>query len=156
MEDTRQQLQEYIDLLVAIPETVSPRWGLMTVQHLLEHLSLVFAISNGKLQAPAPSVEAERLAARKTRFFSSEEPFPRGVKAPGLPTDSLPPLRFPSVDAARIVVQEHAERYWKYWEENPEAETVHPVFGVLNAEEWVQFHLRHFRHHLTQFGALPE
>lgn len=30
---------------------------------------------------------------------------------------------------------------------------VHPFFGMLSARAWVRFHVRHFEHHLNQFGV---
>jgi len=38
----------------------------------------------------------------------------------------------------------------------PGATAVHPGFGVMNYEEWLIWHNKHFTYHCRQFGLLPE
>ena len=41
-----------------------------------------------------------------------------------------------------------------YFKEDAEKETLHPVFGEPNFEEWVLLHYKHVIHHARQFGLV--
>lgn len=140
-----------IPLIQKLDPEQKAAWGLMSPQHMVEHLSMIFAISNGKFQFPI-SADQAKLDRRKARFFAEDLPFPRDIKVSALPKDKTLPLRFANMTEAIAVLEKELNRFWTFFGENPEATNVHPVFGNLNETEWIEFHARHCRHHLMQFG----
>jgi oxepin-CoA hydrolase/3-oxo-5,6-dehydrosuberyl-CoA semialdehyde dehydrogenase len=148
-------IQDWLLLLMELREDVTPKWGIMESQHLIEHISATFAISNGKLNAEILT-PPEKIAHRKGQFFQPETVFPRGILAPGSKPEAPFPKRFASFDEAKVVLAQNVERFFKYYEDQPIATPSHPFFGPLSEEEWLFFHVKHLRHHLTQFGLIPE
>ncbi len=148
-------IEAWTPLLMSISEDVSPKWGVMRPQNLIEHVSATFAISNGKISAPVVT-PPEKIEARKAIFFQEETPFPHGIIAPGTDPGQPNPLRYASLEEAKLILQQHIERFFNFYAENPDATPAHPFFGPLTQTEWLIFHVKHFRHHLTQFGLLPE
>lgn len=148
-------IQAWTPLLMSISENSVPKWGIMRPQNLIEHISVTFAISNGKINA-AVVTPPEKIGARKAKFFLEDTPFPKGVIAPGTDPVQPNPFRYASLDEAKSVLQQNIERFFQFYAENPEATPSHPFFGPLTEQEWLFFHVKHLRHHLTQFGLLPD
>jgi len=44
--------------------------------------------------------------------------------------------------------------FFIFYEKDKGKITVHPVFGELDFEGWIQMHHKHFLHHLKQFDIL--
>jgi len=61
-------------------------------------------------------------------------------------------LEFENLNTAIKELENVLTRYDRFFEHNPSAKTIHPVFGFLTKEEWDIFHNKHFKHHLSQFG----
>lgn len=145
--------QEFPKYLDNINNDLKPKWGLMSSQHLLEHLSLLFALSNGKLNGPNYGT-AEKQAQKLTGFFKMKMPFiknydPRKV-------NELAELKFENMEIAKEKLVSSFERFKSHFEVNPDGICNHPVFGMLNHEQWIEFHARHIKYHLTQFGLIED
>jgi oxepin-CoA hydrolase/3-oxo-5,6-dehydrosuberyl-CoA semialdehyde dehydrogenase len=147
-------IEAWTPLIMSITEDAVPKWGVMGPQNMIEHMSVIFAISNGKINAPVIT-PPEKIEAVKARFFLEDTPFPHGVVAPGTDPGQPNPLRYASLDEAKSMLQQHIERFFKFYVENPDVTPSHPFFGPLTEEEWLFFHVKHLRHHLTQFALLP-
>jgi hypothetical protein len=126
-------------------------FGIMTPQHMVEHLTLTVKLSYGRVKIPEFLPNEKQLAQKHALLFT-DITFPRGVKAPGLP-DQLLELRYPDLESAKSELLASLKAYETYLTENPKSETFHPRFGPLNFEEWERFHTKHFEHHLGQFGV---
>jgi hypothetical protein len=50
-------------------------------------------------------------------------------------------------------LERQVQYFFQYFSGDEEKKTLHPVFGELNFEEWVQLHHKHVKHHLKQFGV---
>ena len=133
------------------PET-KPLWGMMTAQHMLEHILLVINAGIGKF--PVSIYTPEDKIPRSKAFLMSEKPMPREFKAPNLPQEETMPLRFPDFETAKEKLRQGIANFYAYYENNPEAIHPHPVFGMCNFEEWDMMQRKHFTHHFTQFGLL--
>ncbi len=144
--------QDFIDLLKILPPSTAPLWGSMNAQQMVEHLALVVNISNGRFPQ-TPTADPEKLAYRRTRFFEKDVPMPRNFQPPFIAPNPVP-LRYENMLAAIQKLQNSLALFHVYFIENQTA--IHPFFGAMNYDEWLQFHFRHFRHHFTQFGLLPE
>ena len=127
-----------------------PQWGKMNAHQLMEHLTHTFSWSNGRFQLQ-PEIEAERYAKRKARFLENDVPFDKNVRVQGIPETPVQPM-FASFEESRDFMFDNLERFSDYFNEHPDLEPLHPVFGAMNYDEWVQLHARHVRHHLEQFG----
>ncbi len=152
MDDQTFLYEHFLQKLDEIQENARPEWGIMTPHHMIEHLSMLFVISNGKFQAPSFLPE-EKQARRKHGFFERQLPFPKNFSPLGEP--KLEKLRFENINAAKQKLKAALERYQQYHQENPEVRCNHPVMGPLNHQEWNEFHARHIQHHLEQFGIKP-
>jgi oxepin-CoA hydrolase/3-oxo-5,6-dehydrosuberyl-CoA semialdehyde dehydrogenase len=121
------------------------KFGILTPQHMVEHLIITVKLSSGRI--PIPSFEPnEKQLARKQALLFTDMPFPQGVKAPGLP-DTLLELRYPDLETAKSALIAGYDAYQLLYKENPTG------FGLLNYEEWERFHAKHIDHHLGQFGC---
>lgn len=142
----RDGYKHFLELLT--PEHTA-LWGVMSPQHMVEHLSLTTCISNGKLSAPILVDEAT--AVRRRSFLHSDEPFKKGiVLGGGDPT--LQPLKFGSLEEAKERLDAELARFQFFFDTNPNAQPIHPVFGALPKSEWELFHSKHMKHHFSQFG----
>ena len=142
--------QEYIPLIRRIDAATVPRWGKMNAQQMVEHVSAFFKISTEKLIFPLTT--PVELLPKYREFLMSEKEFRENTKAPVLPDDPLP-VKYATMDHAVADLQKQVNDFFGYFFERPEKKTLHPAFGELNFEEWVQLHYKHVKHHLKQFGT---
>lgn len=136
--------------LKSLTETSPREFGIMSPQHMVEHLILTVKLSYGRIKIPEFEPNEKQLA-QKHALIYSEITFPRGVRAPGL-GDQLLELRFPNLEFAKFELIKGINDYFTFFEENPDSRTMHPRFGKLNHEEWERFHKKHIEHHFEQFG----
>lgn len=144
--------QDFIDLLHILDPATPPLWGSMNAQQMVEHLNLVVNISNGRLPQ-TPTADPEKLAHRRARFFEKDVPMPRNFQQPFIAAKPQP-LRYENMQVAIQKLQHSLALFHAYFAQNQTAS--HPLFGAMTYDEWLQFHFRHFRHHITQFGLIPE
>ena len=129
------------------------KWGVMNAQEMLEHLADFFDLSSAKLHFDL-AVPGEHLP-KYREFLLSDKPFRENTKAPESVLGEKPlPLRTATPEEALQKLKTAVENFVAYFEGTPEAQTLHPVFGVLNYAEWVQLHHKHVVHHLKQFGLV--
>ncbi len=153
-----QFIKEQVPALIAsLPAETSPEWGIMTAQHMVEHLSLTFILSTGRFEVPCitPPEKLDRAKA----FLMSDKPLVRNVKVVGvLPVDKQVPLKYSNIGESKDTLYKSIHKFYGYFEGDTvhTLRLMHPVFGKLNFEEWVHFHVKHCTHHLTQFGLLSE
>jgi hypothetical protein len=138
------------ELLDQLSATAEPKWGLMSAQHMIEHLSGVIMISNGRFEAPA-MYEEERLSKNYNFIIKDRNRLKRNTKAPILPENPLP-LRFASLSEAKEKLLKSLDLFFEFYAQNPELKQMHPAFGPLNFEDWSYFHCIHIQYHLDQFG----
>jgi hypothetical protein len=147
--------KESIALLESLPDDRAPLWGLMTAQHMVEHLGTTYLISNGKAKVPSEQIleKFTKNEARKAVFFSNDDPLPRNIRAPLMP-EKPAPCRFATMEDAKKAMIKEMNRYFEFFAQNPAATPCHPRFNYLNFEQWNEFHTRHIVHHFTQFGLM--
>jgi len=133
------------------PDT-APAFGLMTAQHMVEHVCLTFSMSNGRMEIAQTT--PERLAnITKRRLLESDMAFPKGFKAPILPENETLPYQYESLNAAIDVLEEEIDAFEGWFQHYPGSRPIHPVMGPLTYDEWQVFHSKHLTHHLEQFGV---
>jgi len=141
--------KQFIAIVRDIDPSIEPRWGKMNAQQMVEHVALFFRISTNKSKFPLTTA-AEHLPKYK-EFLMSEKEFRENTKAPNLPPEPLPVTHATASDAIDKL-EEEVNDFFTYFKDDPEKRTLHPAFGELNFEEWVQLHHKHAKHHLKQFG----
>lgn len=144
-------LIEYSKQLEGLKSDSKPLWGVMTAQHMIEHLSASIRMSNGKLYL-TQSIADEDIPSRLS-FLYSDLPFPRNIKQQYSP-EGLRPLRCANLKEAIGLLQLMLQQFEQHFKELPADRPIHPLFGPLDKSQWLRFHYRHMQHHFTQFGLL--
>lgn len=138
--------------LAKLTEDTAADWGIMTPQHMVEHLILVLKVSLEKI--PVTLAIPEKYLPKQKAFLMSDRKFKQNLKAPGIPACSLLPLHYENLSNAKKELFKVIEAFYAFFEKQATKTTMHPAFGQLNKEEWEQFHYKHFQHHFTQFQLL--
>ncbi len=143
----------FIPLLSPLKAADTGRWGKMNAQQMVEHLTDFFRVSTGDIRMPVVSPE-EHLPKLRA-FLLSDKPFRENTKAPVLPEEPQP-VRNAGMLQAVEELNAAVQAFFSLFENEPDHSTTHPVFGVLNADEWILLHYKHVTHHLRQFGLITE
>lgn len=133
-------------LLSSLKADAKPVFGKMNGQQMIEHLSFLMKISNGKIKADY-FVEDEKSKRRKA-FLDTDGELQIGFKAPLLSEEPYP-VKFDtikkSIDDLILQIDTFQTHFKTAKTEN------HPFFGELDYEYWKKFHVKHFTHHFKQF-----
>lgn len=147
---TKMDRESIVSRLKNLSEDSPREFGIMTPQHMVEHLILTVKLSYDRIKIPEFEPNEKQLMQKQALLYSDIS-FPRGIRAPGI-GDQLLDLRFSDLEIAKLELLKSINDYNSYFESNPEAKTVHPRFGKLTYQEWERFHKKHFEHHFVQFG----
>jgi oxepin-CoA hydrolase/3-oxo-5,6-dehydrosuberyl-CoA semialdehyde dehydrogenase len=131
-------------------ENTIAQFGIMSPQHMIEHLTITIKISYEKIKLP-DFEPTKRQLAQKEALIHTDLEFPKGIKTPGL-EDKLLDLRYPDLETAKRELLKSIDEYNRFFHSNPDKLTTHPVLGKLSHPEWEEFHSKHIRHHLSQFN----
>lgn len=142
-----EKLESNLDLL---DKEALAIFGIMSPQHMVEHLIITFKLSQGKIQLPEKEPTPRALQAKQAILYGDMD-LPRGLKAPGI-GDQLLDLKYASLEEAKAQLLKTLKNYHAYYAENIGIKHYHPAFGHLHYEEWTAFHEKHFKHHFGQFG----
>ena len=129
------------------------QWGIMTPQHMIEHMEHTYRIASGEIQDFEISTP-ERILEKVHNSLYNYEPFPKGTNFPLLEKDTLDKLRHSDLSTAIEKFHEARQDYLNYFEAHPEAILKNIVFGELNKYEWYLLDRKHLNHHFEQFGLL--
>jgi hydroxymethylglutaryl-CoA reductase len=135
--------------LSMINQDAKPIFGKMNGQQMIEHLSFLLQISNGRVAADY-YVSDEKTARRKP-FLNTEGELQVGFKMKTL-SEEPSELKFNSVGEAINDLFIQIDNFNSHFE-TAKAEN-HPFFGELDFEYWKRFHVKHFTHHFKQFGLV--
>lgn len=142
---------ELLSKLKSLKVDQQPEWGIMTPQHMVEHLIVTTKISNGGLSVPC-KIPAEQIPQYKAFILESDQEMRQGIKANGM--EGLLDLRYASLEASIEKLEEEIDKFNAYFEENPEAKITNPVLAEIGYEDWKTFHKKHFTHHFKQFSLM--
>lgn len=155
MSENLNKIEQYLQKIdKELTQEHTAKWGLMTAQNMVEHLSLLFMLSAGKWGKEFNG-DGAKAAKMKANFFAVKYPFPKGVAMPGSDKSKIPALRCETMEASKDLLKNTVQKYLTHYQTNPTDKVQHPYFSLLSFEEWTHFHLRHLEHHLMQFGLLP-
>lgn len=139
-------------LLAKLKEDTKAKWGMMTAQHLVEHLEFFTRMAIGEVETEITTPE-KHLEKYQDSLWNYK-PMPHEFKHPLLNKDKTEDLRFENLDAAKKAYLEAYDKFEKYFEENPEAQTANTVFGMLDRYHWYLLNRKHLNHHFSQFGLI--
>lgn len=139
-------------LLQDLKEDQEPQFGLMTPQHMIEHLTSIIKSSVKRYGEPDPAL-AERQSGFK-RFIAGGAVFKH--RDSDKTKADLPELKYDSFAEAVPQLMVGIERFYKHYESNPDFKTYNQFMGELDFEELETFHHSHVCYHLWQFGLLAE
>lgn len=143
--------QNLIDRLNTLTVDQQSEWGIMTPQHMVEHLIVATKMSNGGLHIPC-RIPKEMIPKYKAFLLESDGEMERGIKAGGM--EGLLDLRYSSLEEAINKLESEIDTFHAYFESNPDAKIENPVLAEIGYEDWKTFHKKHFTHHFKQFGLI--
>jgi hypothetical protein len=144
---------EFVSLTKKLESTQMGNWGKMNAQQMVEHVAAIFDVAAGKTHFPLVT-PVEHLPKFKA-FLWSDKQFRENTKAPVEILGEEPvPVRNKTMESAIDELQESTDGFFSYFKDDELKTTVHPVFGALNFEEWVELQHKHLMHHARQFGLV--
>ena len=141
-------LAVYVQLLQKLTPETPALWGSMSAQRMVEHLTDTINLARGKGDFKLAIPETSALKAKQ--FIYTDKPMAQNLQV----TFATPEIKLRNAD-----LDDAIDEFTLTWvdfmeevEENPQLETLHPYFGMLNREDWLKLHAKHFTHHIQQFG----
>jgi oxepin-CoA hydrolase/3-oxo-5,6-dehydrosuberyl-CoA semialdehyde dehydrogenase len=149
VEINRKNVESYLDKLT---EDTKAKWGIMTPQHMIEHLGMGFlnAMGKVKLDVVTPEEQLEKYQDSLWNYY----PMPKNFKLPILKENETEELRYADLQEAKEAFLKAWDKYEEFFKENPDAETNNAIFGPLDKDQWELLNRKHFNHHFDQFGLI--
>lgn len=152
--DKRQYLiNELPKLLENLKADTAPNFGLMTAQHMVEHLLWV-------IKSTAKKYEGERENPPNKRQLGFQKFIKNGCHIQHRPSDKtkadLPALKYSSLEEAISFMPEAIQRFYNFWDANPDYMPYGSFMGEMPFEDIELFHFMHFKFHLWQFGLIEQ
>tara|TARA_R110001632_G_scaffold62438_5_gene149955 strand:- start:1331 stop:3829 length:2499 start_codon:yes stop_codon:yes gene_type:complete len=141
------------ECLSNLKEDTKPRWGIMSPQHMLEHLEFTYRVASGEIQ-DFEIATPEKYLEKVHHSLYNYQTFPQNSQFPLLEKDTLDTLKHADFSTAIEKFNESREEYKMYFKENPDAKLNNFVFGELNKYEWYLMERKHLNHHFEQFGLI--
>jgi len=125
----------------------TPNWGIMSAQHMVEHLIWVTKATAGRKGEPPAEPTKSHLFFKK--FIANGAVFQYRPKEDAV----LPALKYDLLEEAIENVVPALDRFFTYFEDSNTL-SYNPIMGELNGEELLLFHANHYWWHLDQFGLM--
>ncbi|MEL7148080.1 MAG: phenylacetic acid degradation bifunctional protein PaaZ, partial [Bacteroidota bacterium] len=135
-----------------LTENHKAAWGVMTPQHMVEHLEWGFKVATGELEVEVTTPE-NRLEKYQDSLWNYIA-MPRNFNNPMYEPEVLRDLEHGSLKDAKEALINAYDAFETYYKTNPEAAHANAVFGALDKEHWDLLNRKHFHHHFEQFGLL--
>jgi oxepin-CoA hydrolase/3-oxo-5,6-dehydrosuberyl-CoA semialdehyde dehydrogenase len=144
------ELEFILEKLNKLTAEIQPKWGGMSAQGMVEHLSEMLEMSIGSgnfvFIGDEDKIESMHL------FLDSDKPMARGTEVP-----FAPKKRELKHEELELSVDDFIDKWLlfeEFYDENPTAQAMHPYYGNLDKKKWRRLHSKHFSHHFHQFGIL--
>ena len=141
---------DFTKALAVLDANTPGKWGKMSVQQMIEHMSDYVRIASGK--TPMKTITAEENIPKMQAFLESEKPMRENTPNPLLP-DVPPPVRHATKEDAIAELQGELDHFFAVHEQDATKATPNPFFGTLDFDRQVQLLYKHGTHHLRQFGV---
>ena len=150
VEMTEDKIQECLNNL---KPDAKAKWGIMTPQHMIEHLEYTYKIASGEIQNFEVSTP-EKILDKVHNTLYNYDKMPQNFDLPILKKGELEILRHDNLETAKVKMLESREEYLEYFKNNPKETNKNPVFGELSKYEWYLQERKHLNHHFEQFDLL--
>jgi oxepin-CoA hydrolase/3-oxo-5,6-dehydrosuberyl-CoA semialdehyde dehydrogenase len=150
VEMTDEKIEECLSKLTA---DLKPKWGIMTPQHMIEHLEYTYKIASGEIQDFQVATPEKILEKVHVSLYNYDK-FPKNSNFPQLEKDKLDTLKHSDLATAIEKFKAQREKYLEYFKKHPEAKLKNLVFGELNKYESYLLERKHLNHHFEQFGLI--
>lgn len=128
-------------------------FGLMTAQHMVEHLI-------GALGSATTKHEGERINPVTEQQLGMQKFIQSGSVLVHRPSDKskadLPPLNYLSLEEAISNVPEAVQKYYAFQDDNPDYKPYASYMGEVSHEDVELFQYMHIKYHLWQFSLLEK
>ncbi len=141
----------FIDLVSKLTPEQKGNWGVMNAQQMIEHVADFFKVSYGKIKFN--QITAPEQLSKFREFLWSDKEFKENTKAPMLPETAFA-VRNNSMNESLLELQNDINNFFSQFSGKEEDKILHPVFGELNFEDWIQLHYKHTQHHAKQFSLI--
>ena len=149
-EITTDNIEMYLSKL---DENSKPSWGIMTPQHMVEHLEYSYRIASSEIQDFEISTLEKHIEKVQETLYNYK-PMPVGYDFPLYEKGQLEVLKHENLSTAKLKLLEARNAYLDFYKENPKAIIKNVVFGHLDKYEWYLLERKHLNHHFKQFGLL--
>lgn len=144
-------LQELAPMLRTLEGTQAPNFGLMTAQHMVEHLVWVTKVMSRRIGEPEGG-EATKSQLYFKKFVTKGCPFEYRPKDDR--NTDLKPLKYGSMEEALDALEDTNKKVYELLEANPDYKSYSAMTGEFNVAELDMFVGQHGRWHCYQFGLL--
>lgn len=138
-------------LLANLASDKKGNFGIMTPQHMVEHLIWT-------TKSTANKYKGERETPPTKGQLGFQKLIKNGAVLDHRPSNKtvadLPALKYQSLEEAISHMPEAIQRFYNFWENNQDYVPYNSFMGALSFEELELFHYMHFRFHLWQFGLV--
>ena len=156
MKTFAEALNGHIEAMRSLDPTRAPLWGIMSAQHMVEHIAETMRLTRTACVDVKPGARLRHTLqyAFFRAYLRTDLRLPRGVAHP-LYGHRLLPLVSPDIDSAIGTIGSEMAELEHFFERHQSVRPVHPIFGPMDHQAWILFHRKHTTHHLAQFGLKP-
>jgi len=150
VEITNEKIQNCLSKLTV---QSTPKWGTMSVQHMIEHLEYTYRIASGEIQDFKITTPEKILEKVHNTLYNYEE-MPKNYDFPLATESKIKELKYENIETAKVKLIEARQDYLNFFKKHPETKLKNAVFGEMNRYEWYLLERKHLNHHFKQFGVL--
>jgi len=150
VEITNEKIQNCLSKLTV---QSTPKWGTMSVQHMIEHLEYTYRIASGEIQ-DFEITTPEKILEKVHNTLYNFEQMPKNYDFPLATESKIKELKYENIEAAKVKLIEARQDYLNFFKKHPETKLKNAVFGEMNRYEWYLLERKHLNHHFKQFGVL--
>ena len=143
--------EEFIPLLKKLKGGEKGKWGVLSPQGMIEHMTDSIGVAWGRIDLPLHT--PENVLQRYRDFALSDKEFKPDTKN-ALMTAEAPPLRNNNITTAVAELEKEIESLLIFHKAKPDAIVLNPFFGDFNYNEWIYLLYKHAVHHLKQFDLM--
>jgi len=140
------------EILMGLTEATPAQWGIMTAQHMVEHLEYFNQVAMGHIKVER--IIAEEKLEKYTESLYNHYVMPKNFQLEILKKGETENLRFDSLDKAKAALIESLKAVEDTFKNDSEFKAFNPTFGDLNYYEWKLYCQKHFQHHFEQFNLI--
>jgi len=150
VEMTDEKIAECLSKLSA---DTKPKWGIMTPQHMIEHLEYTYRIASGEIQ-DFETKTPEKILEKVHNTLYNYDKMPHEHMFPLAEESKINELEHENLEVAKAKMLESRQEYLSFFKENPDSVLKNAVFGDMNRYEWYLLERKHLNHHFEQFGLI--